>query len=103
MRDPKNDAVAPKDINTIENPKVNNIIGKILTLFFSYNFMKNFFCKKIKKFSRIFRKILKILKIKKPPRNLWLKLWSRLPKLLKSRGRDPDPRDPTINLAAVGI
>ena len=35
MRDPKNDAVAPKDINTIENPIANNIIGKILTVFFS--------------------------------------------------------------------
>ena len=35
ITDPKNDAVAPKDMNTSENPNVNNIIGKILTLFFS--------------------------------------------------------------------
>ena len=40
ITDPKNDAVAPKDIKTNENPNANNIIGKTLTLFLSSNSFK---------------------------------------------------------------
>ena len=34
IREPKNVAVAPKLIKTIEKPKVNKIIGNILIFFF---------------------------------------------------------------------
>ena len=34
ISEPKNVAVAPKLMNTIENPTANKIIGKIFTVFF---------------------------------------------------------------------
>ena len=40
IRDPKNVAVAPKLMNTIENPTANKIIGKIFTDFFSSNSLR---------------------------------------------------------------